>query len=391
MTNDKINIILLGSNYYGQMASSQRVHNMFMPLIEDEKIVLHNMINYQDEELVTDKNVDFACPIHKSRIANWLEYVRLSIKMLTKWYNKDVQNVIYHYGYPSLDSYLVLRKARRMGYKVVFDIVENVHAYSNKNASLLHRMKNRTEQYFATRMGSLGDVSFGISDTLVDVCSQLVNNKIPVYLLPISVDVRKVELYKTLEKLNNEISVFYGGSFGQKGGIPYLIDGFTRAWQQDKRLHLYLTGKIAKESAGELEQLIEKSNAKDAISYLGCLPTDEFYARMANSDILCMLRVNSLFANSGFPFKLGEYLASGNAVIATRTTDVEKYLTDHENALLIEPEQPQLITNAILSLARDKGLRKKIGEAGQKVALECFNAPKVAEYMYEYICHIDYK
>lgn len=389
MQDSKLNIVLLGANYYGQMASSQRVHNLFYPLVKAHKISLYNIVSCrQDVSLVNNTDVEVVSLIQKNRVANFLSYIHLSRRMLKQWYNKEAKNIIYHYGYPAIDSYPILLVAQRLGYKIVFDIVENVYAYPTKNISIALRFKNISKRYFATRMSTLGDICFGISDNLVAICKELTKEQIPVRLLPISADVEKVYSYKKDAKKKNEITIFYGGSFGQKDGISYLVDGFAKAWQQDKRLKLYLTGKIAKESAGELEQYIMQSDAKEAICYLGCLPTEVYYERMANSDILCMLRVNSVFANSGFPFKLGEYLASGNAVIATRTSDMEKYLTHKQNAYLIQPEDSALIAEAILELASDAVLRKKIGAAGQSVAKENFDAPNVSEYLYTNILNI---
>ena len=385
--NEKLNVILLGYNYYGRMAVSQRMYNLFSPLVGTGRITLRNIVNFQDKSLITDNKANVAYPKSKNRVLNYLSYVLLSIKMVREWYVEDTINVIYT-GYPSLDRYLILRCAHKMGYKIVFDIMEDLNVYTSKNASMLNRLNTWTARKFATHIGEIGDMCFGISDTLVKLCKKWTKEQIPVNLLPVSVDVKNVCSYKKETNENNEIAVFYGGSFGQKDGISYLIDGFTKAWQQDKRLRLYLTGKIAKESAGELELFIMQSEAKEAITYLGCLPTEAYYERMANSDILCMLRVNSVFANSGFPFKLGEYLASGKAVIATRTSDIEKYLMHKQNAYLIHPEDSTLIAEAILALASDDTLRRKIGIAGQEIARKNFDAPKVSEYLYNKIIDV---
>lgn len=376
-----INIILLGANYYGEMAPSQRVYNLFSPLVKTGNITLHNIVYAQDKSLICDNQVAIIYPKGNNKILKHVGYVHLSRLMIQKWYAADRNNIIYYFGSPSIENFIFLSRAKRMGYKIVFDIVENIYAHNSKKASLIHCMLNLSKLFFVKYLAKIGDLCFGISDALVALCKQLTKEQIPVLLLPISVDVEKVCSYKNDVKNADEIAVFYGGSFGQKDGIAYLIEGFTRAWQQDKRLKLYLTGKIAKESAGELEQYIMQSDAKEAIQYLGCLPTEAYYDRMANSDILCMLRVNSVFANSGFPFKLGEYLASGNAVIATRTSDIEKYLTHKQNAYLIKPEDSELIAEAILALAGDEALRKKIGTAGQMVAKENFDANKVSMYM----------
>ena len=385
MASDKLHIILIGANYYGQMASSQRVHNIFSPLLKEGKISLHNIVNYQEDSLITDNNVSVVCPCKQQRLLNQLSYLQMCNNKLKQLCMVNNRRVVYNYGYPSIENYFVLRKAHKLGYKIVFDIVENVYAYPIEKASIVHRIKNFTKRLFLNSIRELGYVCFGISDALVDLCKQLTKEQIHVSLLPISVDVEKVCSYKKDVKKLDEISVFYGGSFGQKDGISYLIDGFTKAWQQDKRLKLYLTGKIAKESAGELEQYIMQSEAKEAICYLGCLPMEAYYERMANSDILCMLRVNSVFANSGFPFKLGEYLASGNAIVATRTSDMEKYLIHKQSAYLIQPEDSIQIAEAILELASDDALRRRIGAAGQLVAKENFDARKVSKYMYKRI------
>ncbi len=65
-----------------------------------------------------------------------------------------------------------------------------------------------------------------------------------------------------------------------------------------------------------------------------------------NSDVLCMCRKESGFANAGFPFKLGEYLATGNPVICTKVSDVEYYL-DNEDVYLIDPGCPDQISASL--------------------------------------------
>lgn len=43
-----------------------------------------------------------------------------------------------------------------------------------------------------------------------------------------------------------------------------------------------------------------------------------------------MCRNLSEYANASFPFNLGEYLAIGNPVIATKVSDIEMCLTDED-------------------------------------------------------------
>ena len=380
---NKINIVLLGANYYGDMASSQRVYNLFSPLVTKEQITLHNIVHCQDEVLILDHKVRVYVPSLEQRVFNRLIYPFYILKALKQCYCKEAKNIIYHYGYPSVESVFFLKKAQRMGFEIVFDIVENIYAYSTQNMSFIRRIKNISENYLVKNFAGIGNFFFGISQPLVALCEQLTQKQVPTQLLPISVDVNLVASYKKHIENKDSIVVFYGGSFGQKDGFPYLIQGFTQAWKQNKQLRLYLTGKIAKESIVEVQELLNQTEAADAIHYFGCLPRDVYYTHVANADILCMPRVNSLFANSGFPFKLGEYLASGNAVVATRTSDVEKYLTHKKNAFLIEPENSDDICNAILELSGDDRKRISIGMEGQRVAYENFDVNIVSKILYD--------
>ncbi|MBQ9752762.1 MAG: glycosyltransferase [Paludibacteraceae bacterium] len=379
---NKINVILLGANYYGEMASSQRVYNLFSSLVTRGIVMLHNIVHYQNEVLVSDNKVLVYAPSLKRRVFNRLIYPFYILKRLKQCYCKETKNIIYHYGYPSVESVFFLKMAQKMGIKIVFDIVENIYAFSTQHMSLIHKLKYVSGIYLAKNVAHLGDMCCAISHPLVVLCEQLTRKQIPTLFLPISVDVNLVASYAK-NRDNNSTIVFYGGSFGKKDGFPYLIQGFTQAWKQNKQLCLYLTGKIARESLEEVQELLNQSEAADAIHYFGCVPKDVYYVYVANADILCMPRVNSLFANSGFPFKLGEYLASGNAVVATRTSDVEKYLTHKKNAFLIEPENSDDICNAILELSGDDRKRISIGIEGQRVAYENFDVNIVSKILYD--------
>ena len=59
-----------------------------------------------------------------------------------------------------------------------------------------------------------------------------------------------------------------------------------------------------------LKELLTRKLDKFILS-TGFLLEDEYYKILPHSDVLLMTRINSKYANAGFPFKLGEYLASG--------------------------------------------------------------------------------
>lgn len=89
-----------------------------------------------------------------------------------------------------------------------------------------------------------------------------------------------------------------------------------------------------------------------------------------------MTRVDHAFAHAGFPFKLGEFLASGNPVIASRVSDVEKYLEHRHNAMLIQAGSSNEIFDAVEFLINNPEAAASIGTQGRKVAKKFFDYKK---------------
>ncbi|MGB4844908.1 MAG: glycosyltransferase family 4 protein, partial [Ferruginibacter sp.] len=110
----------------------------------------------------------------------------------------------------------------------------------------------------------------------------------------------------------------------------------------------------------------------------GYLSTDDYYTLLNQCDIFCMTRVNSKFANAGFPFKLGEFLASGKAIIATRVGDVPDYLFNDKNALVITPDSVEAIVNALEVLIENPDKRKALGIEARKTAEQHFDSENIS-------------
>ncbi|MEI9958274.1 MAG: glycosyltransferase [Ferruginibacter sp.] len=123
---------------------------------------------------------------------------------------------------------------------------------------------------------------------------------------------------------------------------------------------------------------INNAANKDRIKYMGFLNTEDYYALLNTCDIFCMTRINSKFANAGFPFKLGEFLASGKGVIATNVGDVSKYLHNEENSLLITPDSVSGIKNALLTFVNDPEKIHALGKEARKTAEKYFDSDKVS-------------
>ena len=159
--------------------------------------------------------------------------------------------------------------------------------------------------------------------------------------------------------------------------MEYLIKAFDEVSLVHPDAELIFTGLGHKQDMDRINTQIENATNKDKIIYKGFLNTNDYYTLLNGCDIFCMTRVNSKFANAGFPFKLGEFLASGKAVIATNVGDVPNYLFNGVNAMVINPDSVEEIVDALLILIEHPDKRQVLGIEARKTAEKFFDSDTV--------------
>jgi glycosyltransferase involved in cell wall biosynthesis len=216
-----------------------------------------------------------------------------------------------------------------------------------------------------------------ISSHLYNKLELLTSRREMVHLIPICVDLKFFSNKLYLHDKNN-IKIFYGGSYGQKDGLSYLVAAFDKLSARHDNIHLILSGKGFPSDMDLLFDQISKLRSKEKIIYKGYLDTNDYYSLVNDCDIFCMTRITSKAATTGFPFKLGEFLATGKAVVATNIGEVSRYLKNGHNALLIRSESVDDIVNALQQLVENPDLIETLGTEGRKTAETCFDSDKLS-------------
>jgi glycosyltransferase involved in cell wall biosynthesis len=98
-----------------------------------------------------------------------------------------------------------------------------------------------------------------------------------------------------------------------------------------------------------------------------------------------MTRTGSSYANAGFPFKLGEYLATSNPVIASNVSDINLYLVNGKDALIISPDNIDELVEAMKSLIIRPEEANEIGKNGRKKCEKYFDAEINGKKLLEFI------
>ena len=292
--------------------------------------------------------------------------------LLKRNYVTNNNNIIMHYDGIGLTNFMFAIIGRKLGYKIFTDIVED-YDFTEEKESFLRKSLLRVNVFFDKRLTRYADGIIVISTTLLNKYLALKFNQKFIQIVPISAE----NLDLNLVKIKNDIFTFvYSGSYGKKDGVKLLIEAFNEVDVKHENIQLILSGKINK----AMEILIKSSRN---IHYVGLVPDVEFYQFLVNADILLMTRINSKYANAGFPFKLGEYLASGNPVIATDVSDIGYYLENMEEVIMIEPSNKNSLVKAMNFVLENE--TDFIGLNGKRKCNVCFNPSTNGELLENFI------
>lgn len=304
-------------------------------------------------------------------------------RILQRWFCPSMANILYVYGPPSLDNRSLTRYARTLGFKIIFDIVEDDDVAFNLSKSPWHRLNNLYTRHATENISERADGIIVISSWLQKKFTRLTKGKIPMHLRPISVDMDR--FFPDRSDFNKKITLLYSGSFGPKDGVTILIDAFDELATHNKKIELMLTGRGSTENMHPVFSRINHSPHKERIIYQGYLDDEAYYATLNSVDIPCMTRVDTPYAHAGFPFKLGEFLATGKPVIASKVSDVENILKDRKNAMLVAPGDSGQLATAIEFLVKNPAQAEIIGKNGKNTAIKFFNYRHQGKLLYEYI------
>ena len=162
-----------------------------------------------------------------------------------------------------------------------------------------------------------------------------------------------------------ETAVIFTGSFKPWHGVQDLVQAFAILLAQEPRSRLILVGDGPERSL--VERRVLQLGVEPRVTFTGAVDHREVAALLSVADIA----VAPYPPLDGFyfsPLKVEEYLASGLPVVATSCGDLDPHLRDGETALRVRPGDVPGLAKALIRLAGDPTLRRRIGQAGRKVA-----------------------
>lgn len=378
--NMKINLVFMGNFTYPHgMAGTKRIHNVINALKEYPDITTRVILQRQSSADNSLSGIYKGTP-YETVMGDLLQMRMLlllpmlyykTVAALKKALRPDCKNLIYYYGPLFLDSIVPLSYARKFGYKIVFDVIEDFDLMRDVSSTFYFYTRGKLANGFSSQIKNISTGIIVISSYLEDQCRKLTQGRVPIHYMPISVDMDQFPVRPSITK--STVSLFYSGSFGKKDGIPVLMEAFDTLASKYKNIRLVLTGRGDTAAINEFMTRLAQSPYKNQIECKGYLDENDYYAELNNADIPCMTRVDLAFAQAGFPFKLGEFLATGKPVISSRVSDVAKFLENKHNAILVQAGSSKDICDAVEFLMNNPQTAAAIGVQGREAAKTFFD------------------
>ena len=190
---------------------------------------------------------------------------------------------------------------------------------------------------------------------------------------------------KTRTELNinkDEIALMNIAYHNQVKGVDVLIEALNILINQyhTENLKLYqIGGGQTGDDTAVLHNLTEKHNLQKYVVWMGI-----------RNDVPRLLSAGDIYVqpsrSEGIPLSIMEASIASLPVVATKVGGNPEAAVDGENAIIVEPENPRQLADAIMKLYKNKVLRLRYGARGRQIALEKFrlkdNVSKLIEKYY---------
>ncbi len=208
------------------------------------------------------------------------------------------------------------------------------------------------------------------------------------YILPNLVDLsffEKVEADANFPKQG--IRIGYCGTPTRKDGAEDLLRAFALVQAEKPEAELMIIGDSVgdKQLLPNLKRLAAELGVEGNIIFTGLVSFQRMPGLLNSCDILALARPTGIFAEAGFPTKLGEYMACRKPVVLTRVGDMPRYLTHQQNAMLAEPDCPADFAEKILWFISHPAEASQIASAGCQWATDVLGYKKVTSTFGEFL------
>jgi glycosyltransferase involved in cell wall biosynthesis len=161
----------------------------------------------------------------------------------------------------------------------------------------------------------------------------------------------------------------YIGLITKRKGVEYLVKAFHEIKKAHEKAKLFIIGGHKPEEESyyrSIRDLVSKLSLEDDVYFTGSITE---VGRAINSlDIVVLPSLEERCSRT-----LLEAIACEKPVVATAVGGTPEIVEDGSNGFLVEPENPEQLTGALMRLLGDETLRQEMGRKGRRKAEKVFD------------------
>jgi glycosyltransferase involved in cell wall biosynthesis len=173
--------------------------------------------------------------------------------------------------------------------------------------------------------------------------------------------------------------LLFVGRLVREKGIFDLLEALARALER-AACHLAIVGDGDK--ASEVRRRIRELGIERHVTLRGYLSGSELLAAYREADLFVLPSWSE-----GFPTVIAEAMNAALPVVTTRIRGAADHLQEGEHALFVAPRDTHALTESIIRLVTDEGLRSRMGAANRK-RLSIFSPDVVAREYLDVLTHV---
>ncbi len=349
-------------------AAAIRVHNMARMLIKDGQTVYLFCNPGTNQETLTGLHIISSRPVELGKkYYSWPGKLWRDLELagkLARSIRKQRLTLIYAH---SREGLLIALVAKSISLNFRLPVINDVHGpfipeliYYRMLPDLqwLNKIMRLVERLISLGAARLIATSEGLKKYLTDL--GIPENKITVYSdYFIKEDFSRILAAQTAISrpgLAADKIVMYVGMLKDYQGIAVLLKAFQAVVTSGCKAELLIIGNT---NLAKYQILAKELNLGDAVQFLGLKPRQEIPAYLKMADVCVSARVCTPVTAGGFVSQLPEYLAAGQAVVATDISDC-RLVVGAGAGIIVPPGNAEELAKALQLILNDDPVRRKM-------------------------------
>lgn len=213
-----------------------------------------------------------------------------------------------------------------------------------------------------------------LTNDIEDVCKS-----VP-FIVPNGIQIQPEIKEKKIRGNGTILQILYLSHYIREKGILILIDALRKLKNQGHIFNARLVGEPVDLKIEFLQNLINDQNLSGCVQITGPLYGDDKITEFQNADIFVF---PTYYLNEAFPLVNLEAMQYSLPVISTFEGGIPDIVIDGETGFLVEAQNPEMLSDKIATLLRDKNLRIEMGRKGFERFNNYFTLNHFENNMYE--------